>query len=507
MLLTDQGFQSFGPLDQPDEHEPTIMIDDTKTFQTIIGFGGAFTDAAADTFAKLPKDAQEQFLKATFDPVEGNAYSLCRTTIHSCDFSPEMYTYDDTPGDKDLKNFSIAHDLKDRIPFIKRAIAASKGNLKLFASPWSPPAWMKTNNDMLHGGKLKPDCDQTWADYFVKYINAYKAEGVPIWGVTVQNEAAAVQVWESCVYTADEEKDFVKNFLGPTFQKDGLSDVKIMIWDHNRGLMYQRAQAAYEDPDAAKYIWGTAFHWYTGDHFDNVRMVHDAFPDKHLLYTEGGIGGDWNSAGRLAKNMILDLNNWTEGWTLWNLMCDQNNGPRHAGAVPAPAAAAPASTPTPPPASSPTIPPTTSWDSSPASSAPARNASPAPPTTTTSSPPPPSTPTAPSPLSPTTSPTTPSSSASGAKARPSATPAPPTPPSPSSSNPSQRPSNPPALACLVADCPKLNYALVPTAAPPFRLVAARRLPQPPPQRRNPPSFVVQRLRCQPPSPRHWARGW
>jgi glucosylceramidase len=170
-LLTDRGFFPLAPLDEPDEDIPTILIDDKKTFQTILGFGGAFTDAAATTFAKLSKDAQEQFLKACFNPVEGNGYTLCRTTIHSCDYSEDMYTYDDTEGDKELKNFTIDHDRKDRIPFIKRAQAAAEGKLQLYASPWSPPGWMKTNGEMLHGGKLKPEYDQTWADYYVKYIN------------------------------------------------------------------------------------------------------------------------------------------------------------------------------------------------------------------------------------------------------------------------------------------------------------------------------------------------
>ena len=334
LLLADRGFQTVEPLEQPDEHVPTIIIDENHPFQTILGFGAAFTDAAATTFGKLPRASQDQFLEACFDDAKGNGYTLCRTTIHSCDYSGEMYTYDDTPGDRDLKNFSIAHDLKDRIPFIKRAQAVAKGNLRLFASPWSPPAWMKTNNDMLHGGKLKPEYNQTWADYFVKYLQAYAHEGIPVWGLTVQNEALATQVWESCIYTAEEERDFVKNYLGPTLAKAGLSDVKLMIWDHNRGLIYQRVAPAYDDKDAARYIWGTAFHWYTGDHWDNVRIVHDAFPDKHLLYTEGGIGGNWSSALRLARNVIYDLNNWTEGWVVWNLMCDQDGGPRHAGGTP-----------------------------------------------------------------------------------------------------------------------------------------------------------------------------
>ncbi len=332
-LLADGGSAGFADLDQPDEHWPTIMIDPDRTFQVIEGFGGAFTDAAADNFSKLPKESQEEFLKACFDPVEGNGYTLCRTTIHSCDYAAESYTYDDVAGDTELVHFTIEHDLKNRLPFIKRAREAAKGNLRLYASPWSPPAWMKTNGEMLHGGKLKPEDRQAWANYFVKYLKAYAAEGVPLWGLTVQNEPMASQVWESCVYTAGEEKDFVRDYLGPTLQQNGLGDVKVMVWDHNRGIMYQRAEAAYEDPQASKYIWGTAFHWYVGDHFENVRMVHDAFPDKHLIFTEGAVGGNWQAAERLAKQVTMDLNNWAEAWTIWNLMLDPEGGPRHAGGL------------------------------------------------------------------------------------------------------------------------------------------------------------------------------
>jgi glucosylceramidase len=154
-----------------------------------------------------------------------------------------------------------------------------------------------------------------------------------MWGLTVQNEAMAVQVWESCIFTAGEEKDFVRDYLGPALHNNGMADVKLMIWDHNRGIMYQRAETAYEDKMASKYIWGTAFHWYTGNHFDNVRMVHDAYPDKNIIYSEAGMRGTWVSATNLAKNIILDLNNWANGWVFWNLILDQNNGPRHAGGL------------------------------------------------------------------------------------------------------------------------------------------------------------------------------
>ncbi len=330
-LLSDLDYRALEPLEQPDENYPTIMIDPGKTFQTIIGFGGAFTDAAAVNFAKLSRDKQEEFLKASFDPEEGNGYTFCRTTIHSCDYSDEMYTYDDVKGDKTLDHFSIDHDRKYRLPFIVRALKAARGNIKIFASPWSPPAWMKTNDNMLYGGELIPEYRQTWADYFVKYVKAYQKEGVPIWGLTVQNEPMAVQVWESCIFTADEEKNFVRDYLGPDLKKNGLSDLKLMIWDHNRGIMYQRAQTAYDDPEASQYIWGMGFHWYVGDHFANVGMVHNAFPHKHLVYTEGGMGGSWKDAVNMTKNIIMDLNNWAEGWTFWNMLLDEKGGPRHAG--------------------------------------------------------------------------------------------------------------------------------------------------------------------------------
>ena len=331
-LLTEEP-RAFESLEQPDENYPTVMIDVDKTFQTIEGFGGAFTDASAYNFAKLSSEEQEKFLKACFDPLEGNGYTLCRTTIHSCDYSAEMYTYDDVEGDKELEHFSIEPDRKFRIPLIKRALETTKGELKIYASPWSPPAWMKTNNDMLYGGKLKPEYLQTWADYFVKYVKAYALEGIPIWGLTVQNEALAVQVWESCVFTAAEERDFVRNYLGPTLKKNGLSDLKLMFWDHNRGIMYQRAEVMYDDPEAAQYIYGIAFHYYVGHHFDNVRMVHDAFPDKKIIYTEAGMGGSWETGVNVAKNVIMDLNNWTNGWTYWNMLLDENCGPRHAGGL------------------------------------------------------------------------------------------------------------------------------------------------------------------------------
>jgi glucosylceramidase len=336
--LTKKDSIIFETLVQPDEHTPTIILDKDKTFQSIEGIGGALTDASAETFYKLPKEKQEEILTAFFDKEKGNGFSLSRTNIHSCDFSSDMYTYAEIAGDKTLKNFSIVHDLKFKIPFIKAAFQKAGNDMKLYASPWSPPAWMKTNNNMLQGGKLLPEYNQTWADYFVKFVKEYKKNGLPVWGLTVQNEPMAVQTWESCIFTAEEERDFVKKFLGPTLKKSGLSNVKLMIWDHNRGIMYQRAKTVLDDPEASKYVWGTGFHWYVGDHFDNVRLVHDAYPGKGLLFTEGTESnfdaesvGLWKWGEMFGKSMINDFNNWAAGWTVWNVILDETGGPNHVG--------------------------------------------------------------------------------------------------------------------------------------------------------------------------------
>ncbi|MCG3156650.1 MAG: hypothetical protein DKINENOH_03274 [bacterium] len=329
---------TFLPLEQPDEHTPTIILDKDKTFQTLVGIGGALTDASAETFYKLPAKQQQEILTAFFDKAQGIGFTLCRTNIHSCDFSSASYTYAEVPGDTNLKHFSIAPDLKYKIPFIKAVFARAGSELKLFASPWSPPAWMKTNNNMLQGGKLRPEYNQTWADYFVRFVQEFEKAGVPIWGLTVQNEPMAVQTWESCIFTAAEERDFVKYHLGPALERAGLSRLKLMIWDHNRGIMYQRAKVVYDDPEASKYVWGAGFHWYVGDHFDNVRLVHDAYPDKELVFTEGTEANfdankvkDWQWGEVFGKSIIMDLNNWASGWVAWNVILDERGGPNHVG--------------------------------------------------------------------------------------------------------------------------------------------------------------------------------
>lgn len=326
----------FAPLAEPVESAPTILVDPKRTFQTLEGIGGALTDASAEVYARLPKDRQAEVIRAYFDRDKGLGYSLARTNIHSCDFSSESYTYV-RDNDLDLESFSVERDARYRIPFIRAALAAAKAPVKVFASPWSPPAWMKTNNDMLRGGKLRPEFAAAWARYMVRFVEEYGKAGIPIWGLTVQNEPAAVQKWESCVFTAEEERDFVRDHLGPALEKAGLSALKLMIWDHNRGLMYQRAQTVYDDPAASRYVWGTGFHWYVGDHFDNVRVLHDAFPDKAVFFTEGCLYpydakrlGEWQWGEQYGLAMMRDLNNWAAGWTDWNVLLDEKGGPNHA---------------------------------------------------------------------------------------------------------------------------------------------------------------------------------
>lgn len=337
--IQDAHFEPFG---QPLETQVCVFIDPNRTFQTMLGIGGALTDASAEVYAKLPEASQKKLMEAYFDPQKGIGYTLARTNIASCDFSSDSYNY---VADQDslLRTFNVAHDEKYRIPFIKQAIAAAGGKLTLFVSPWSPPAWMKTNHNVLKGGKLLPQYRQAWANYFVKFIKTYESKGVPVWGLSVQNEPMATQTWESCIYTADEERDFIKNFLGPTLQKNGLQGKKLIAWDHNRDLIYQRASTILEDPAAAKFVWGIGFHWYetwtgSGMEFENLRRVKEAFPDKNLIFTEGCVESyktarltDWALGERYGLSMVNDFNCGTVGWTDWNILLDENGGPNHVG--------------------------------------------------------------------------------------------------------------------------------------------------------------------------------
>lgn len=315
---------------------PAVCVNPQVAYQEIEGFGGAFTEAAAVTLLKMPSEIQEAILRSYFCPETGHAYSLCRTHINSCDFSLGNYAYCEKDGDFELTSFSIERDRQALLPMIRRAQALAGGRLKLLASPWSPPAWMKTNGRMNEGGSLKPECRGAWARYYVRYLREYEKEGVPVWGFTVQNEPMASPRWDSCLYTAEEERDFVRDHLGPTLHREGLAHVKLLVWDHNRHGLYDRISVIYEDPEAARYVWGSAFHWYEADVFENVQRAHDAWPGKKLLFTEGcqeggPHHGSWLIGERYARSLLNDLNHWTVGWVDWNLLLDETGGPNHVG--------------------------------------------------------------------------------------------------------------------------------------------------------------------------------
>ncbi|WP_067932131.1 glycoside hydrolase family 30 protein [Alicyclobacillus kakegawensis] len=332
--------------DRLTEKEPITVQEDTSSwngflniypdvkYQTIEGFGGAFTEAAAITLAKMAPHFRVEVLTAYFDANRGLGYTLCRTHINSCDFSLENYSYVED-GDDSLSTFDIKRDRAHLIPLIQDAKSVAGETFRLFASPWSPPGWMKTTGTMNHGGTLLPEYRRTWAQYIAKYLQTYREAGIDIWGVTVQNEPAAVQTWDSCNYTAQEEADFVRDHLGPVLDAEGFGDVNIIIWDHNKDSLYRRAKVAYEDPEASKYIWGAGFHWYSGDHFGDLDAVHHVFPDKKLLFTEGCVEGgvklgDWALGERYGHHIIGDLNHWANGWVDWNIVLDEQGGPNHA---------------------------------------------------------------------------------------------------------------------------------------------------------------------------------
>ena len=302
-------------------------------YQKILGFGAAFTESSAVNYSLLSSDLQQKFIELYFGK-SGLGLNLCRTHINSADYGVDEYTYV-KDGDVELKTFSIDRERKDILPMIKSALKANP-DIWLFASPWSPPAWMKDNKRVIQGGRLLPEYYQTWANYFSRYLEEYKKEGINFFGVTIQNEAKAVQTWESCIWTGKEEGEFAANYLRPALDKNGFDEIKIMIWDHNKERVMERARESFSVPGAEKAIWGIAHHWYSGDHFDNLRMAHELYPDKPLIATENSSGGSiigaenwWNPVERYAKESIVDLNNFTSALVSWNMILDETGGPVH----------------------------------------------------------------------------------------------------------------------------------------------------------------------------------
>lgn len=308
---------------------PVIMIDTAKTYQSIDGFGYALTGGSAYLInQKLTPEKRSELLKELFT-AEGINISYLRVSIGASDLDDEVFTYNDLPKgktDKELKSFSIDEDRKNLIPVLKEIIKLSP-DIKIMGSPWSAPAWMKDNNSV-KGGILKPEYYQAFADYFVKYIKAYEAEGITIDAITLQNEPENPKNNPSMIMTAEHQASFVKNNLGPAFEKAGIK-TKIIVFDHNCDHP-EYPIAILNDSAAKKYIDGSAFHMYLGE-ITALSKVHDAHPDKSLYFTEqwtspeGSFGGDLNWH---IKNLIIGATrNWSRNVLEWNLAADPQFNP------------------------------------------------------------------------------------------------------------------------------------------------------------------------------------
>lgn len=324
-----------------DPRRRVIAVNSQLEYQEFMGFGGAFTEAAAYTLSEAPSVVRDEALRAYFSKKDGLGYVLGRVHMNSCDFSLENYTYVEE-GDDELKTFDLSREDKWVVPMIRDAITYAEEPIRLLASPWSPPGFMKDTKEMNYGGKLLPEYAGPWAKYYIKYIEAMKNRGIEIWGVSIQNEPLATQTWDSCIYTAEEERDFIKNHLGPVL-KASYPDTEIIIWDHNRDIFVERGAVVLADKEAAKYVWGTGNHWYVSEAFENLSALHNMFPDKHILFTEGcveltttsenavfnGYLGSWSNGERYGRNIIGDFNNWSRGWIDWNLVLNEIGGPNH----------------------------------------------------------------------------------------------------------------------------------------------------------------------------------
>lgn len=315
-----------------------INIFPERRYQEVLGFGGAFTEASAYNYSKMDDEKKQQVIEAFFDKEKGLGYNFCRTHIHSCDFSLEKYTYVEE-NDTELNTFSIEQDYKYTIPFIKKALVNSK-EMILFASPWSPPAWMKSNQDMCKGGRLLDEYYKVWADYMVRYIKEYEKEGITFRAITVENEPGMPQAWESCVYTAEEEAKFAHEYLRPALDEAGYEEIKIMIWDFNKEFLYERVRDSFQVPGVKEDVWGIAYHWYAGDHFLSMDMVHEMYPEKPMILTEAGLGGargearsgaysTWENAEIYSRELIEGFNHHMAAAVEWNLILDENGGPYH----------------------------------------------------------------------------------------------------------------------------------------------------------------------------------
>ena len=314
----------------------TITVDATQKYQTIDGFGFALTGGSATLINGLAAQAKDDLLKELF--TTDSTYigiSYLRLSIGASDLSASTFTYDDTPGDSTLQHFTMDMEKVDLIPVLQKILALAP-NIKIIATPWSAPAWMKTNNNLYGGGdtpgSLKPECYDVYSRYFVKYIQTMAAAGIPIEAITPQNEPLNAYNNPAMLMQANEQANFIKNYLAPQFKANGIN-TKIVIYDHNLDHP-EYATSILSDPDAYNVVDGSAFHLYAGI-IGTMSSVHSQFPNKNLYFTEqytsstGDFGGDlqWH----IENVMIGATSNWSKNAIEWNLVSDPNMQPHTSG--------------------------------------------------------------------------------------------------------------------------------------------------------------------------------
>ncbi|MDD3277715.1 MAG: glycoside hydrolase family 30 beta sandwich domain-containing protein [Lachnospiraceae bacterium] len=305
-------------------------------YETLEGFGGAVTDAAGYVYSLMNEQQKAQVITTYFSP-ERMKYGIVRVHMDSCDFSTEMYEAMSDANDIDMTSFSFARTEKYIMPMLEDAQKAAGKPLELMLSPWSPPAFMKTNGQRTFGGSIKPEFQKMWADYICRYIAEFEKRGFKVRRMSLQNEPKAVQTWDSCVYTASQEKEFLKDYMYPALKAHHLEEVEIFIWDHNKERVFERLDEIV-DEETDQMVKGVAFHWYSGDHFEALELVRQQYPDKKMIVSEscieyGKFGGDSviKSALRLSHEIIGDLNHGMTAFYDWNLLLDENGGPNHVG--------------------------------------------------------------------------------------------------------------------------------------------------------------------------------
>lgn len=305
-------------------------------YQQVEGFGGALTDSAGYVYS-LMDDEQKKEMILNYFGKDNMKYDLVRIPIDSCDFSLEHYGADSDEADENFNKFSFERVEKYIIPLLDDVEEKYEEKIEIMLSPWSPPVYMKTNGDRNYGGKLKKEYTKRWADYICRYIEEYRSRGYKVTKLTMQNEPKAVQTWDSCIYTAQEQKEFLKKYMWPALVEHKLDDIEIYIWDHNKERAFEWANTII-DEETDHMVAGIAFHWYSGDHFEALQMIKEKFPNKKLLLSEACIeyskfaATDYlKNAQKYAHDIIGNFNNGMNTFLDWNIVLDEIGGPNHVG--------------------------------------------------------------------------------------------------------------------------------------------------------------------------------